>query len=136
MKKALEHDQAIKASMAESKAESKQSARVEQHEQQQAVPIKLVIQELEDKQVLLAKSVTLGLVDLARQFTEQARSTGKQKIVMDKKTGKQSIEQDAPRSGVAEACLKVVGLALDLARTADAIGDRPLARKADVAKGS
>jgi hypothetical protein len=126
MKKALEHDAAIKAAKAtEAKAPAAPA------ETQQHVPIKLVIQEMEDKQVLLAKSTAMGLVEIARRFTDLALSTGKQRIIVDKKTGKQEIEQDPPRAGVAESCLKVVGLALDLARTADALGDRPLARKDD-----
>lgn len=123
MKEALEHDQAIKAAKpADPQVEPSPQVR------QQAVPLQIILDEIEKKQTLLAKTVAMGLVDLARQFTEAAANTDRRKVVVDKKTGEQRIESEGSRPGAAEACLEIVQVALDLARKADALGDRPLAR--------
>jgi len=127
MNKALEHDAARKeAEAAAQKGNGKDSPL---KEDPRYVPIQVVVQQMEDKQALLSKSAALGLIDLACKFTELARSQSSGTMVRIDRKGEKHEEPVTPKPGVAEACLRVVEMALGQAHVADALGDRPLARK-------
>jgi hypothetical protein len=114
LKEALAHDQAQKAT-------------------QTPIDLRAVAKQLDDKLAVVAKTTALGLLDVARTFTALALQPTDSRIVTAA-DGKQRVEEKPPKAEISEKCLVVARSALELARLADILGDRPVGRTAGVAK--
>jgi len=120
LKKALEHDQAAKQAV---------PTLVPQEVTQTPVSIMSIGKQLDDKLAVMAKTVALGFLDVARSCQSLGLALVDQKIITDPKTGNQSIDGKPPRPDVAEKWMGIAVIAIDLAHKADVLGDRPIARR-------
>lgn len=118
MKEALEHDAAQKAAAA---------GNGNPGEQMVEIPADTLFMQLDVKLGMMGKSVTLGLLDVARTFQHLAHVEANTEV--DLEGDLKGKEPKKPQPEKAIGYLKVVEKALELASRADAIGDRGIARK-------
>jgi len=119
LKQALNHDQAARLSAVPG---------IPPEMMQTPVSIVSIGRQLDEKIAVLAKTVSLSMLDVARACTMLAMQPVDQKITKDEK-GQQMVEGKPPKPEVSEKWMVVASVAVDLAQKADVLGDRPLARR-------
>jgi hypothetical protein len=122
LKEALEHDEARKAQ--ESPASPLPDGPPVAAEM---IPLAVALRQLEDKQVFLAKSAAVGFLEAAEIFRQLALAPSETRPFTTKE-GKQMVETKPPKPDVADRFMGLSKRALDLAREADLLGDRVVAR--------
>jgi len=119
LNKALEHDQAAKVT---------QLPGIPPEMMQTPVSIVSIGRQLDEKIAVLAKTVSLSMLDVARACTMLAMQPIDQTVTTNEK-GEQMVEGKPPRPEVSEKWMGIATVAVDLAHKADVLGDRPLARR-------
>jgi hypothetical protein len=131
LKEALDHDAAIKAGNGGAKAPEA----VDPDEAIFANPAAAakVTGQIETRNSVLAKDLVTSFMQVAREFSGLALMTGKPNIQKDKK-GEHVVHYDPPKPDAALKCLDAALRAMELARMADALGDRAIFRQGVVPK--
>ena len=122
LKQALKHDEAIKGHDV-----------IPPEVMQTPVSIVTLGKQLDEKLAVLSKTVSLGFVDAARTCMMLAMQPVDSRVVTAA-DGSKRVDDKPPRPEAAEKWMNIAATAIDLARQADSLGDRPLAR-AGLAKG-
>lgn len=122
LKQALQHDEAIKGTLglAAPQPAAAQPADV-------AISPAVLIQQLDQKQALLAKTLAAMMLDTARTLMHVSMSS-KQKMTMGK-DGKHQIEQDPPKAEAVLRYLEAAKMAMEMAHSADTLADKVLVRE-------
>lgn len=119
LNEALKHDQAIKTGDAETPPTMVRDVEISPA---------VLVQHLDQKQMLLAKTVAAVLIDTARTLVHVGM-TGHQKIIREK-DGKQRVEEEAPKAETVQRYLEAAKTALELAHQADTLADKVQVRDA------